>query len=141
MSQFKGIPMGAVTAYGAGNTMSAHLANIEKVSNGFIVRFQKAQKVQVKPKGLEAFGFDDETKELMRIGLEKLKEGESWKNVPDEMQAALKKAPAERWITVSMAVACKDEKELLEAIRMAVVAHQEIEKLMLDGDLLTGGYL
>lgn len=116
--------------------MSAHLANIEKVSNGFIVRFQKAQKVQVKPKGLETFGFDEETKELMRVGLERLREGESWKNVPPEMKEAIeKKGPLERWITTATAVACKDEKELLEAIRQAVGSHQEIEQLMLSGDL------
>lgn len=125
---------GPVTAMAMGGGMTAHLAAIEKLSNGFIVRFETAKKVAVKKKGMETFGFDEETMEVMRLGLQKMKEGESWKEgleVPGEPK---KDGPMERWITVPMAIACKNEEELLVAIRQAVVAHAEIEKLSLSGE-------
>lgn len=126
---------GPVTGMALGGGMSAHLADIEKLSNGFIVRFQKAQKVPMKRKTIDTLGFDDETKEIVRIGLAKMKEGEQWKDVPDELNAATgPNVPLEKWITTPMAIACKDEKELLEAIRSAVTAHAEIEKLVLSGE-------
>src|SRR5262245_27357270 len=128
---------GPVTQMAYMGGMSAHLAEIEKLSNGFIVRFQKAQKVPVKKKTLDAIGFDNETKGLIRLALEKMKEGEGWKNVPDEMREAVEgteNGPLERWATTPMAIACKNEQELLEAIRQAVTAHAEIEKLQLSGE-------
>jgi hypothetical protein len=135
MTQFmRGLP-GPVTAMAYAGGMSAHLADIEKLSNGFIVRFHKAQKVPVKRKTIDTLGFDDETKEIIRIGLEKMKEGEQWKGVhPEVMEALEANGPLERWITTPMAIACKDETELLEAIRSAVTAHAEIERLMLSGE-------
>lgn len=132
-----GVARGPVTMMGMAGGMSDHLASIEKLSNGYIVRFQKAQKIMVKQNvTLEQFGFDSETKGLMKLALEKLKEGESWK-VPDELREAAEadgKKPVERWTTVPMALACKTEQELVEAIRQAVAAHGEIEKLRLAGD-------
>lgn len=131
----RGIPGGPVTAMGLAGGMSAHLAGIEKLSNGFVIRYQKPQKVAIKQRGLEAFGLDEEAREVMRFGMEKMKEGENWKGVPDELKAAAAGTPLEQWITVPMAVACKNEDELLSAIRDAVKAHGESEKLMLSGEL------
>lgn len=126
---------GPVTAMAYAGGMSDHLASIEKLSNGFIVRFQKAQKVPMKKKTIDSLGFDDETKEIVRLGLAKMKEGEQWKDVPEEIKAAAgTDSPLEKWITTPMAVACKNENELLEAIRSAVTAHAEIEKLVLSGE-------
>jgi hypothetical protein len=113
---------------------NAHLAGIEKLSNGFIVRFQKAQKIAVKKKTIDSLGFDDETKEIVRLGLQKMKDGEQWKDMPPEAEEILRDQPSERWIMQSMALACKDETELIAAIREAVVAHGEIERLTMGGE-------
>lgn len=127
---------GPVTAMAYSGGMSAHLAEIEKLSNGFVVRFSQAQKVAVKPKTIDSFGFDDESKELIRLGLEKMKDGEGWKNADPFLKEVVSesKRALERWVTTPMAVACKNETELLEAIRSAVTAHAEIEKLSLSGE-------
>lgn len=126
---------GPVTAMAYGGGANAHLAEIEKLSNGFIVRFSQAQKVPVKPKTLDTFGFDDETKEMVRLGLEKMKEGEAWKHAdPILKEVAEGQKTLERWVTTPMAIACKNETELLEAIRSAVTAHAQIEKLSLSGE-------
>lgn len=131
---------GPVTAMAIGGGMSAHLADIEKLSNGFIVRFQKAQKIPVKKKDMNSLGFDAETKDLIKFGLQKMKEGDQWKDVPPEAAELLNSdAPLEKWITVPMAVACRDEVELLAAIRDAVIAHGEIDRLALAGEF-GGGF-
>lgn len=130
----RGGPPGVVTAMGLGGGRNAHLADIEKLSNGFIVRFQKAQKIAVKKKTIDSLGFDAETKEIVRLGLQKMKEGEQWKDMPPEAEEILRDQPSERWIMQSMALACKDETELIAAIREAVVAHGEIERLSLEGE-------
>lgn len=129
---------GPVTAMGMGGTASAHLAAIEKLSNGFIIRFQKPQKVTLKTRGLEALGLnlDEEARGVLQAGLEAMKEGESWKDIDPALKAVVSKGPTERWILVPMAVACKTEEELLVAIREAVAAHSEIEKLTLEGELI-----
>ena len=131
----RGMQRGPMTVMGVAGGMSAHLADIEKLSNGFIIRYQKPQKVTVKQRGLEAFGLDDEAREILRVGLDKMKEGETWKDVPDDVKAAASSGPVEQWVTVPMAVACKNEEEVISAIREAVKAHSEIEKLTLEGEL------
>jgi hypothetical protein len=130
----RGGPPGVVTAMGLRGRRNAHLADIETLSNGFIVRFQRAQKISVKKKTIDSLGFDAETKEIVRLSLQKMKEGEQWKDMPPEAEEILRDQPSERWIMQSMALACKDETELIAAIREAVVAHGEIERLSLEGE-------
>lgn len=134
-----GVARGPVTMGALAGGMSDHLASIEKLSNGYIVRFQKAQKIAIKKNlTMERLGFDKDTKEMIRLAIEKMKEGDAWKALPEEVieaaEAEKSPEPLERWTTVSMAVACKTEQEMVEAIRQAVEAHGEIEKLSLAGE-------
>lgn len=128
--------LGPISAVGhVGNGPSCHLATIERLSNGFVVRYVKAQKVAVKP---QAILLDPMTKSLVERGLKVIEEhelGEEWKeraaNVKDAMTP---KAESERWSTSAVAIACKNEEDLIAAIRDAVTANDELAKLVLAGE-------
>lgn len=114
-----------------------HLCGIERISNGYVVRFQRPVRAFIKSRGLNDMGFDPEIKEFLRAAKEKMKEGEGWKDAPASVRnqlESLEGSQTEIWRTQTESIACKDEGELLVAIRLAMAASNEIERLALAGE-------
>lgn len=129
-------PMGPISQVGYANAMPMPgLAQIQKLTNGFVVNYQRAMEViPPTPSAHSAFPPDlkDSIKQIARAAIGKIA-GEEWKdtNAPDQPV----EPPKPEWVIEAAQMVCKTEDEMVAAIREAVVASTKIEQLYREGKL------
>lgn len=135
-------PMGPITqaAMHGGSMPMPTLATIQKLSNGFVVSYDRA--AQVIPPVLPTRGmFPPEIKKsfdvIARAAAGKIA-GDEWKDKSEEETEA-DKPPEPVWVFEPAQIVCKNEDEMIAALRQAVTESTKIEALYREGKLSSGG--
>ena len=119
-------------------------ASVQKLTNGFVVNYQRAMEVMPPEGRLRGSVFPPGIERDLRKGIglvaraaaEKLGEGDEWKEKSEEDESSLIPAPV--WVREPAMIVCKTEDEMIAALRDAVVESAKIEKLYREGKLGVG---
>jgi hypothetical protein len=116
------------------------LASIQKLTNGFVVSYDKAMEV-IPPVRMVASMIPPELKkgfdQIARAAAGKIA-GEEWKG-DDDGPDAPDAPPKPVWVLESVQMLCRGEDELIAALRDAVKESSKIEVLYREGKLSGGG--
>lgn len=113
---------------------------ITKLSNGYVVHYQKASMVKrANPifrayQEARAMGVSEKMDRFMDKALEKFGEGEEWRgaNAPSAPKTEPSKY-VDTWVLEERAIACLTEADVAKTFAEAVKAQTEIEQLYADG--------